>query len=107
MRNLIPSFKNLMIVMGITFVTTTSFAKQPVVDMYLHHAIDEINTAKILITQAKYADDHSGRVKFHYEELLTDLGKIKTGIRAKLTFNKSQPREIHMIRGDYLTLRGE
>lgn len=56
-----------------------------------------------LINAAQDEQDPDARVKFQFDTLRSDIGKIQAGIAQQINLPSIQPRSVEPLSGDYLS----
>lgn len=67
-----------------------------------------LNSLTPLINEAEQQSDPNGRVAFNYNELRSDINKIKQGIQKKWDPSLTlEPQVVKPLNGDYIALRSK
>ena len=67
----------------------------------LARLVHEIDALAPLIAQAQSQADPNARIRFRYDWLREDLGRVRSGIQAQIDAPRAEPRKVEPLRGDY------
>ncbi len=86
-------------------VTQMSFANTDQMNATLARINMILTQVNPLINAAQKEQDPNARVKFQFDRLRADIGKIQTGIAEEINLVSIQPRQVAPLSGDYLPAR--
>jgi len=88
-------------------ISASAHADLALANQDLHQALNELDAAKVYVTEASKEEPVGERVQFHYDWLLSDIDQVESGINEKFDKPEIEPRVIAPIKGDYLMMAGE
>ena len=80
---------------------TTASASADAERETLARLIHEIEALAPLLETAESRAHPDARIRFRYDWLRQDLGRVRTGIQAHIDAPRSEPRTFPPLRGDY------
>ena len=78
-----------------------SMAQEDTERHYLALLENEITALEAILHKAELNRDKDARIKFQYEWLRADLGKMKTGIQTHINAPRVNPRKVTPLQGGY------
>jgi len=89
------------IISALCLIPLLSMAQEDTERHYLALLENEITALEAILHKAELNRDKDARIKFQYEWLRADLGKMKTGIQTHINAPRVNPRKVTPLQGGY------